>query len=210
MPTPFEILGVDPGADEESIHRAYRRRVKDVHPDVGGSIEEFRLVQSAYEALLEGDRGAEPQSADRTVDTTLTTDVEFVDYEAVTDRGWSIEDGDLFEKSRAAGLNGTDYGHLTVGRDEPLLSTVEQCGRSWPYSCRGGACANCAVAVVEGELSQPVNHVLPEDAIDRGIRLSCVGRPLTDSLKLVYNVKHLPSIADLRLPPRPADRRSSD
>ena len=210
MPSPFEVLGVDRGAGEEAIHRAYRRRVKDAHPDQGGSIEEFRLVQSSYEALLDGDREVESQSTDRTADTTLTTDVEFVDYEAVADNGWALNDPDLFEKSRAAGLHGTDYGRLTVGREDPLLETVEQCGHSWPYSCRGGACANCAVAVLEGELSQPVNHILPEDAIERGIRLSCVGRPMTDSLKLVYNVKHLPSIADLRLPPRPADRRSSD
>ncbi|WP_135661732.1 ferredoxin Fer [Halorhabdus rudnickae] len=210
MPSPAEVLGVNPGADEEAVHRAYRRRVKDAHPDQGGSIEEFRTVQSAYEALLAGDREVSTQSTGSTVPTTLSTDVEFVDYEAIADKDWSLEDNDLFEKCRAAGLTGTDYGQLTVGRNDPLLETVEQCGRSWPYSCRGGACANCAVAVLEGELSQPVNHILPEEAIDRGIRLSCVGRPLTDTLKLVYNVKHLPAIADLRLPPRPADRRTSD
>jgi len=38
---------------------------------------------------------------------------------------------------------------------------------------------------------------------DRGIRLSCVGEPITDDLKVVYNVKHLPDLDELRLPPGP-------
>ena len=210
MSSPFAVLGVDPGADEERIHRAYRAQVKAAHPDQGGSIEEFRALQAAYETLLENVRDG-PVSADGTSPQgTRTVTVEYLDYEAMVDRGWSITDPSLFEKSRSAALTEFDYGRLSVPRDASLLEGVEDCGRSWPFSCRGGACANCAVAVCSGELSQPVNHILPESAIDRGIRLSCVGKALTDHLQVVYNVKHLPSIADLRLPPRPVDRHVTD
>ena len=54
-PTPAEaaeILGVDPAADPERIKRAYRQRVKDVHPDAdGGDEEAFKRVNRAYETL---------------------------------------------------------------------------------------------------------------------------------------------------------------
>ncbi|MFB6200659.1 MAG: DnaJ domain-containing protein [Halorhabdus sp.] len=205
MPSPADVLGVDPGADRETLRQAYRRRAKDAHPDQGGSIAEFRAIQSAYETLRDGD-SSDYGSSSPTVGST--TEVEFVDYEVLEDEGWSLDDPNLLRRVRAADLDGNEYGEATVGRDEPLLQSVEQRGYTWPYSCRGGACANCAVAVLEGELAQPVNHVLPEDAVDRGIRLSCVGWPTTATLTVVYNVKHLPSIADLQLPPRPADRRS--
>ena len=68
---------------------------------------------------------------------------------------------------------------------------------------RRGACANCAVAVVTGELSMAVDHILPQDLLDRGIQLSCVGSVPDGDLQVVYNVKHLPTLDDLRLPPGP-------
>jgi len=48
------VLGVDPDADEEEIRRAYRERVKETHPDAGGSRESFERVQWAYERLTDG------------------------------------------------------------------------------------------------------------------------------------------------------------
>ena len=61
------------------------------------------------------------------------------------------------------------------------------------------------MTVLAGELSTPVNHVLPEEILDRDVRLSCVGEPLSDELRVVFNVKHLPDLDELRLPPHPAD-----
>jgi hypothetical protein len=47
--------------------------------------------------------------------------------------------------------------------------------------------------------------------LDHGIRLSCVGAPVTGRMRVVYNVKHLPDLDELRLPPRPFEQaRSSD
>ena len=54
-PTPREasqVLGVAVDADEGTIKRAYRERIKDVHPDAdGGDEEAFKRVQEAYEVL---------------------------------------------------------------------------------------------------------------------------------------------------------------
>lgn len=47
------ILGVRPDADEAELKRAYRRRVKETHPDRGGSKAAFRRVREAYEHLRE-------------------------------------------------------------------------------------------------------------------------------------------------------------
>ncbi|WP_312908344.1 J domain-containing protein [Natronosalvus caseinilyticus] len=47
------VLGVDPTADQATIKRAYRDRVKDVHPDRGGDEAEFKRVTAAYDRLRE-------------------------------------------------------------------------------------------------------------------------------------------------------------
>jgi hypothetical protein len=50
----YRTLGVEPGADDETVRRAYREKVKDVHPDrEGGSREQFKRVTAAYERLTE-------------------------------------------------------------------------------------------------------------------------------------------------------------
>jgi hypothetical protein len=46
----FAILGVPPGATLAEVKRAYREKVKDVHPDHGGDREEFQQVREAYTA----------------------------------------------------------------------------------------------------------------------------------------------------------------
>ena len=47
----YRRLGVDRSADEAEIQRAYREKVKEVHPDRGGDEEEFKAVTEAYETL---------------------------------------------------------------------------------------------------------------------------------------------------------------
>ena len=44
----FAVLGVPRTATEAQIRSAYRAKVKDVHPDHGGSQDEFRRVREAY------------------------------------------------------------------------------------------------------------------------------------------------------------------
>ncbi|MFB6194011.1 MAG: J domain-containing protein [Halobaculum sp.] len=48
----FETLGVAPGADADRVEAAYRDRVKEVHPDQGGSREAFSELQEAYATAL--------------------------------------------------------------------------------------------------------------------------------------------------------------
>lgn len=216
MESPFDILQVDPDAADAEIERAYRERVKEAHPDHGGTAEEFQRVRSAYEVVATDaradpdDYAAEPDDPEPAEPAEPTYRVEYLNYERLADRGWGLADDDLFEKASMAGLASEDYGRFLADPHETLLEAAEDRGFDWPYACRGGACANCAVAVVDGEMTTPVDHILPEEMTDRGIRLSCVGEPITEEMRVVYNVKHLPELDDLRLPPRPFEGAAVD
>tara|TARA_E500000331_G_scaffold353437_1_gene404112 strand:- start:721 stop:1533 length:813 start_codon:yes stop_codon:yes gene_type:complete len=48
----LHVLGLKPGASQDSIKKSYRRLVKQHHPDIGGSAEEFRKVNEAYQQLI--------------------------------------------------------------------------------------------------------------------------------------------------------------
>jgi molecular chaperone DnaJ len=53
----YEVLGVSREASQEEIRNAYRRLAKDRHPDrVGGSTEEFSLLQEAHAVLSDPNR----------------------------------------------------------------------------------------------------------------------------------------------------------
>lgn len=54
MADPHEVLGVPPEADQATVRSAYRRLLKEHHPDHGGSTERFIRVREAYEALSDG------------------------------------------------------------------------------------------------------------------------------------------------------------
>ncbi len=204
MPSPYEVLRVEPSASDGEIERAYRERLKETHPDQGGTTDEFRAVRAAHAAITDDEypdplEEFEPEPAPEA--HRPVSHVEYLDYEAVEDHGWSLADPDLFEKADAAGLNGDDRGSFEVRPGDSLLEAAEDAGFTWPYACRGGACANCAVALLEGGLDMPVNHILQSEPLEDRFQLSCVGVPRDADLKVVFNVKHLPGLDELRLPP---------
>jgi hypothetical protein len=49
--SPYEVLGVKPEATSEELRRAYRRRLRLTHPDVGGRAADFQAVQVAWERI---------------------------------------------------------------------------------------------------------------------------------------------------------------
>ena len=51
-----KVLGVAAGASREELKSAYRKRLKETHPDTGGDPEECRRVISAYESLHKAGR----------------------------------------------------------------------------------------------------------------------------------------------------------
>ncbi len=53
MNDPYEILGIGRDATPEEIQAAYRNKARQVHPDNGGSTEEFMQVKTASMVLLD-------------------------------------------------------------------------------------------------------------------------------------------------------------
>lgn len=48
---PYEVLGVAPTASDDELKKAYRRRLREAHPDTGGSSAEFDRVQQAWQRI---------------------------------------------------------------------------------------------------------------------------------------------------------------
>lgn len=119
-------------------------------------------------------------------------EVKYLDYNVVQDKGWNIEDDDLFEKAEDEDLDEDQFGSLEVSQSEYILEAAEAQGFSWPFSCRAGACANCAAIVVEGEINMDMQQILSDEEIEnKNVRLTCIGTPDTDEVKIVFNAKHL-------------------
>ncbi|MEO7147013.1 MAG: DnaJ domain-containing protein, partial [Terrimesophilobacter sp.] len=55
-PTPYEILGVAASASQAELRRAYRRLLRESHPDTGGNPARFDAVQQAWKRI--GETGA--------------------------------------------------------------------------------------------------------------------------------------------------------
>ena len=60
IPTPYDILGIKPGASKKEIHNAYKQAIKKYHPDKLSHLgkefsnlanEKFLEIQRAYDSL---------------------------------------------------------------------------------------------------------------------------------------------------------------
>ena len=56
MTDPYSVLGITPGADDETIKKAYRQKCKQYHPDLHpndpSAEEKFKEVQAAYSEIM--------------------------------------------------------------------------------------------------------------------------------------------------------------
>ena len=123
------------------------------------------------------------------------TTVEYLNYDVLEERDWSVADDDLFEKASRADLDETDYGVLKVSQDEYLLDAAENDGLAWPYYCRTGGCVNCAAIVVSGEVTMDEQRSISDEEVEEmNLCLTCTGSPASDSVRLIYNAKLHPHL----------------
>lgn len=123
------------------------------------------------------------------------TTVEYLDYDVIEAQGWSIDDPDLFEKASQASLDTEQYGTVSVKPGEYVLDAAESDGHDWPYFCRAGGCVDCAAIAVEGDVEmERCGSLSDEEVEEERLRLTCVGSPTTDTVKLIINAKELDSL----------------
>lgn len=173
------------GLTEERVEELLRQLETDPEQTVSG-----------LERLSVSERAATPVgSGSRSV-------VEYLSYDAVAEHGWSLDDDDLFEKASEKLQGQVDvFGRMPVEPDESVAAAGDRAEVEWPSGCRGGACSNCAAYLAEGEIAMSGDHVLPDRVVrEENVRLTCVGTPVTERVRLVYGVRHLDALEDLLLP----------
>jgi molecular chaperone DnaJ len=103
-PTPYEVLGVASTVSHDDLRRAYRRLLRETHPDTGGTAARFQAVQDAWELIGEPDdrarydRGESAYAADIPADDA---------YGA----GFSATFHATRSQSRGATVRARSYGH---------------------------------------------------------------------------------------------------
>jgi hypothetical protein len=136
--TPYEVLGVAASVSDEQLRRAYRRRLRETHPDTGGRATEFTAVQLAWERV--GTTAARAR------------------YDAGHSRSATHE---TFEAGAAAPRRHTrpaarSHGHPGGWRRERYLALV----REW--AGRGAELANPYDPVVVRSAPREIRHILAD------------------------------------------------
>ena len=57
-----------------------------------------------------------------------------------------------------------------------------------PYACKGGVCATCKARVLEGEVEMLLSYGLEQDEIDDGYILTCQSFPMSNKVKIDYDI----------------------
>lgn len=117
-PTPYEILGVAAQASQSELRRAYRRLLRQTHPDTGGDPVRFNAVQQAWTRIGDAESRRQWDSGNRTTEVANT-------------RG---EDASRSARGREAGsgsaVRARSYGHPGgVARERFLVLMREWAGR---------------------------------------------------------------------------------
>lgn len=80
-------------------------------------------------------------------------------------------------------LDGEEY-EITVKKNASILDTALENNLDMPYSCQSGLCTACRGKCHEGQVSIDEAEGLSQDELDDGFVLTCVGKPLSDRLKI--------------------------
>lgn len=111
-----------------------------------------------------------------------------------------VEDTPRPRKQRAEDAVGEDVSQVTIVLDgrastfplerdtASILDAAMSVRPDLPFACKGGVCGTCRCRLVEGEVEMERNFALEPSELDRGLRLACQSRPLSDSVTVDFDV----------------------
>ncbi len=80
-------------------------------------------------------------------------------------------------------LDGEEH-TIQVSKGASILDTALDQDIDMPYSCQSGLCTACRGKCLEGEVSLDEAEGLSQDELDEGFVLTCVGKPVSDTVKI--------------------------
>ena len=104
-------------------------------------------------------------------------------FEAGKTSPTEIIDAENAESEVTIVLDGEEY-EITVPRNAAILDTALDNNLDMPYSCQSGLCTACRGKCIEGKVSIDEAEGLSQEELDEGFVLTCVGKPLSDRLKI--------------------------
>ncbi|MBR9920282.1 MAG: phenylacetate-CoA oxygenase/reductase subunit PaaK [Bacteroidetes bacterium] len=85
-------------------------------------------------------------------------------------------------------VDGANFKLDLDSKSENILDAALKTGADLPFACKGGVCCTCKAKVLEGEVAMEVNYALEPEEVEAGFVLTCQSHPLTESVKLTYDV----------------------
>ncbi|MDO4229752.1 MAG: ferredoxin--NADP reductase [Capnocytophaga sp.] len=73
-------------------------------------------------------------------------------------------------------------------KSKSLLTSILSQGVDVPYSCLNGVCSSCIGKIIEGQAQMVKNETLVDKEIKEGYVLTCQAHPITDFIKITYDV----------------------
>ncbi|GAA2065653.1 MULTISPECIES: nuclease-related domain-containing protein [Leifsonia] len=117
-PSPYEVLGVRPDVSHDDLRRAYRRLLRETHPDTGGTAAAFQAVQRAWELVGDPeDRARYDRGESITVDAVAGDSA---------GGGFSATFHTAHASSRGATVRARSYGHPGGRSRERFLSLMRE------------------------------------------------------------------------------------
>lgn len=73
---------------------------------------------------------------------------------------------------------------IKVNKNASILDTALEADLDMPYSCQSGLCTACRGKCLEGEISIDEAEGLSQEELDDGYVLTCVGKPVSDTVRV--------------------------
>ncbi|MAO08533.1 MAG: phenylacetic acid degradation protein [Alteromonas sp.] len=83
---------------------------------------------------------------------------------------------------------GKEFNFIMTDDHDNLLDAALGAGADLPFACKGGVCSTCKCKLLEGNVEMKVNYALEEEEVAQDFVLSCQAVPLTDKVKIDFDV----------------------